>query len=106
MILVFPPKIVVCDSQVVDRLDKETPKNIQLTTFSTLFSRYKGDFIEMIKGAYTIDNLKPGDKILIAEACSHHAMDGDIGRIKIPKWFNNCYHRILPKKEILALGLV
>ena len=84
-----PPKIVVCDSQVVDKIDKWTPKNIQLTTFSTLFSRYKGDFAEMIKGAKTIKSLKPGDKVLIAEACSHHAMEDDIGRVKIPKWFRN-----------------
>jgi len=86
-----PPSIVVCDSQVVDKIDRDTPNNIELTTFSTLFSRYKGDFDEMIKGAQTIKNLKKGDKVLIAEACSHHAMEDDIGRVKIPKWFKKYF---------------
>jgi [FeFe] hydrogenase H-cluster maturation GTPase HydF len=80
------PDLVVCDSQVVDRMVAETPLGVRCTTFSILLSRLKGDIAEMAKGALAIDGLKPGDKILIAESCSHHAIEGDIGRIKIPKW--------------------
>jgi len=81
-----PPDIVVCDSQVVLKMVEDTPKNIKCTTFSILFSRYKGDLIESVKGVRAIDRLKSGDKILIAEACSHHALEDDIGRVKIPRW--------------------
>lgn len=81
-----PPDLVVCDSQVVDRMVAETPAGVKCTTFSILLSRLKGDIVEMTKGALAIDRLKKGDKILISESCSHHAIDGDIGRIKIPKW--------------------
>lgn len=81
-----PPDLVVCDSQVVDRMVSETPVGVKCTTFSILLSRLKGDIVEMTKGAFAIDLLKKGDKILIAESCSHHAIEGDIGRIKIPKW--------------------
>ncbi len=81
-----PPDLVVCDSQVVDRMVSETPAGVKCTTFSILLSRLKGDIAEMTKGALAIDSLKAGDKVLISESCSHHAIDGDIGRIKIPKW--------------------
>lgn len=81
-----PPDLVVCDSQVVDRMVAETPKAVRCTTFSILLSRLKGDIAEMTRGAFAIGDLKPGDKILIAESCSHHAIEGDIGRVKIPNW--------------------
>ncbi|MDD5079547.1 MAG: [FeFe] hydrogenase H-cluster maturation GTPase HydF [Candidatus Omnitrophica bacterium] len=81
-----PPDIVVCDSQVVLKMVADTPKEVKCTTFSILFSRYKGDLIEAAKGAAAINSLKPKDKILIAEACSHHAIEDDIGRVKIPRW--------------------
>ncbi len=84
-----PPDLVVCDSQVVDRMVAETPAGVKCTTFSILLSRLKGDIAEMTKGALAIDGLRKGDKILISESCSHHAIDGDIGRIKIPKWIQN-----------------
>lgn len=80
------PDLVVCDSQVVDRMVEETPENVKCTTFSILFSRFKGDLIEMVKGANMIDHLKKNDKVLIAESCTHHPLEDDIGRIKIPKW--------------------
>lgn len=83
-----PPDLVVCDSQVVEKMVSETPDNVKCTTFSILFSRYKGELREAAQAAAVIDSLKPGDKILIAEACSHHAIEGDIGRIKIPKWLS------------------
>lgn len=81
-----PPDIVICDSQVVLKMVADTPKDVKCTTFSVLFSRFKGDLIESARGAARIDKLKPQDKILIAEACSHHAIEDDIGRVKIPRW--------------------
>ncbi len=80
------PDLVVCDSQVVDKMVAETPQNIKCTTFSILFCRYKGDLREEVIGSTYIDTLQNGDKILIAEACSHHPLQDDIGRIKIPRW--------------------
>lgn len=82
------PALVVCDSQVVDRMVAETPEHIKCTTFSILFSRYKGDLVEEVKGAKALDNITSDDKIMIAETCSHHPMEDDIGRVKIPKWLN------------------
>lgn len=81
-----PPDLVVCDSQVVQKMIADTPPDIKATTFSILFSRYKGDLIEEVRGAGAIDTLKAGDKVLIAEACSHHSLQDDIGRVKIPRW--------------------
>jgi [FeFe] hydrogenase H-cluster maturation GTPase HydF len=82
------PDLVICDSQVVLKMVTETPNNVACTTFSILFSRYKGDLAELAKGVSAIDQLHPGDKILIAEACSHHAIEDDIGRIKLPRWLS------------------
>lgn len=81
-----PPDIVVCDSQVVLKVSADTPDNIPVTTFSILFARCKGDLVTMAQGATAIERLKHGDKVLIAEACSHHPVQDDIGRIKIPRW--------------------
>lgn len=80
-----PPALVICDSQVVDVMVSETPASIPCTTFSILLSRIKGDLDLFIKGAEAIEHLKPGDKVLIAEGCTHHAADDDIGRVKIPR---------------------
>ena len=84
--LVQKPALVVCDSQVVHKMVAETPSDVNCTTFSILFSRFKGDLLEEVRGAAEISKLKPGDKILIAEACSHHPNEDDIGRVKIPRW--------------------
>ena len=81
-----PPSIVVCDSQAILKVSADIPKTIPLTTFSILFARQKGDLAAMAAGAASIDDLQPGDKVLIAEACSHHALQDDIGRVKIPRW--------------------
>ncbi|PIE30000.1 [FeFe] hydrogenase H-cluster maturation GTPase HydF [candidate division KSB3 bacterium] len=81
-----PPDLVVCDSQVVMKMVAETPREIKCTTFSILFARYKGDLLENVRGAATLEMLQAGDKLLIAEACSHHALEDDIGRVKIPRW--------------------
>ncbi|MCD6420543.1 MAG: [FeFe] hydrogenase H-cluster maturation GTPase HydF [Synergistetes bacterium] len=81
-----PPDIVVCDSQVVLKMCADTPREVPCTTFSILFSRYKGNLVEQARGVAHIEELKPGDKVLIAEACSHHPLEDDIGRVKIPRW--------------------
>jgi len=80
------PKLVITDSQVFKQVSKDVPRDIPLTSFSILFARYKGDLGEMLKGAYAIENLKDGDKVLVAEACTHHKQDEDIGQVKIPRW--------------------
>ena len=81
-----PPKLVITDSQAFLKVAADTPPEIPLTSFSILFARYQGDLQEMVKGAMTIDRLRPGDKVLIAEACSHHPIGEDIGTVKIPRW--------------------
>jgi len=81
-----PPKLVVTDSQAFLKVAADTPRDIKLTSFSILFARFKGDLNEMVQGCMAIERLKPGDKILVAEACSHHPIAEDIGRVKIPRW--------------------
>jgi [FeFe] hydrogenase H-cluster maturation GTPase HydF len=80
------PKLVITDSQAFLKVSADTPAEIPLTSFSILFARFQGDLDEMVKGAMAIDKLKPGDKVLIAEACSHHPIEEDIGKVKIPMW--------------------
>ncbi|HON56021.1 MAG TPA: [FeFe] hydrogenase H-cluster maturation GTPase HydF, partial [bacterium] len=80
------PKLVVTDSQAIMKVVKDTPKDINVTTFSILFARYKGDLEFVMKGLERLKNLQDNDKILIIEACTHHPMPEDIGRVKIPKW--------------------
>lgn len=80
------PDIAVCDSQVVERMVADTPEQMPCTTFSILFARSKGDLVELAKGAAALHTLKPGDRILIAESCSHHPIEDDIGRVKLPRW--------------------
>lgn len=81
-----PPDIAVCDSQVVLKMVADTPRQVQCTTFSILFARFKGDLNETARGAAAIERLESGDRVLISEACSHHAAADDIGRVKIPRW--------------------
>lgn len=87
--LAHPPALVITDSQVVLKVAGDVPDEIPLTTFSTIFSRFKGDLRQLVKGVQAIDKLQNGDKILIAEACTHHAMADDIGRVKIPRWISH-----------------
>lgn len=84
--LTEPPKLVVTDSQAFLKVAGDTPPDILMTSFSILFSRFKGDLAVQTRGALAIDNLKAGDRVLIAEACSHHPIADDIGRVKIPRW--------------------
>ena len=81
-----PPAIVVTDSQAILKVTADVPKDIPVTTFSILFARQKSDLASMARGTAAIDNLKPGDRILIAEGCTHHELEDDIGRVKIPRW--------------------
>lgn len=81
-----PPKLVVTDSQAFLKVAADTPPEVPLTSFSILFARYRGDLTAQVAGALAIESLKPGDKVLIAESCSHHPIADDIGRVKIPRW--------------------
>lgn len=80
------PKLVITDSQVFAKVSADTPKDILLTSFSILFSRYKGDLEETIKGVTALESLDNNDTILISEGCTHHRQCDDIGRVKIPRW--------------------
>ena len=79
-----PPALVVTDSQAFKKVSEIVPQNVPLTSFSILFARLKGDLNAFIQGAKAIENLQDGDKVLILESCTHHAIDDDIGRVKIP----------------------
>ncbi len=79
------PKLVICDSQVFKIVDEIVPEDIPLTSFSILMARYNGYLDMAIAGIKSLDNLKDGDKILIAEGCTHHRQCNDIGTVKIPK---------------------
>jgi len=83
-----PPVIVITDSQEFKKVEELTPESIPLTSFSILLARQKGDLEELKKGVEAIDKLLPGDRVLIAEACTHHRQDEDIGTVKIPRWLN------------------
>ena len=83
------PAIVITDSQAFKSVAEITDVSIPLTSFSILFARLKGDLKEFYTGAKTIDNLQNGDRILIAESCSHHQIEDDIARVKIPKLLKN-----------------
>ncbi len=79
-----PPALVITDSQAFKKVSEIVPQDIPLTSFSILFARLKGDLDEFTKGAEAIENLKDGDMVLILESCTHHAIEDDIGRVKIP----------------------
>ena len=83
------PKIVVTDSQAFARVSKAVPENITLTSFSILFSRYKGELETQLKGIAALSSIEDGDRILIAEGCTHHRQCGDIGTCKMPEWIRN-----------------
>lgn len=81
-----PPALVVTDSQAFLKVAADTPPEVKMTSFSILFARQKGDLSQFVHGAAAIDRLRPGDRVLIAESCSHHPIGDDIGRVKIPRW--------------------
>jgi [FeFe] hydrogenase H-cluster maturation GTPase HydF len=84
--LVRPPALVVTDSQAFLKVAADTPPEVKMTSFSILFARQKGDLKQFVEGALAIDRLQSGDRVLVAEACTHHPIGDDIGRVKIPRW--------------------
>ena len=83
------PKLVVTDSQAFAHVSKDVPENITLTSFSILFSRYKGELETQLEGVAALSSIQDDDRILIAEGCTHHRQCGDIGTCKIPDWIRN-----------------
>ena len=80
------PSLVVCDSQAFERVNRETPDDISLTSFSILFARMKGNLKTVVESVKAIDSLSDGDTVLISEGCTHHRQCGDIGTEKLPNW--------------------
>ena len=83
------PRLVITDSQVFGKAAADTPPDIPLTSFSILMARYKGLLDDAVRGVTVIDRIEDGDKILIAEGCTHHRQCDDIGTIKLPHWIKN-----------------
>jgi [FeFe] hydrogenase H-cluster maturation GTPase HydF len=81
-----PPKLVVTDSSCFLKVAADVPNSVPLTSFSILFARFKGDLVSQAVDTLAVERLRPGDRVLIAEACSHHPIADDIGRVKIPRW--------------------
>lgn len=81
-------KMVITDSQAFSDVMKIVPAEIKLTSFSILMARYKGQLAGAVKGAYILDDIHDGDKILISEGCTHHRQCDDIGTVKLPNWIN------------------
>lgn len=92
-----PPAWIITDSQVFDQVEALCPPETKLTSFSILMARFKGDVEEFVRGAAVVDTLQETDKVLILEACTHNAVDGDIGRVKIPN--------MLRKKAGAGIGI-
>ena len=80
------PRIVITDSQAFGQVAKDTPKEVPLTSFSILFARYKGSLEQAVEGAKRLDSLEDGDRVLMAEGCTHHRQCDDIGTVKLPRW--------------------
>lgn len=83
------PKLVITDSQIFKKVAAIVPDDIPLTSFSILMAKYKGNLVQNVHGARTLDELKDGDKILISEGCTHHRQCEDIGTVKLPRWIEN-----------------
>lgn len=83
------PTVVITDSQAFKKVSAIVPESVELTSFSILFARYKGELWGAVKGADELDNLQDGDCVLISEGCTHHRQCGDIGTEKLPNWIKN-----------------
>lgn len=90
-----PPRMVITDSQAFGRVSKIVPSEVELTSFSILFARYKGNLRGAVRGAAMLDKLADGDTILISEGCTHHRQCGDIGTVKLPRWISEYTHKNL-----------
>lgn len=86
-----PPALVVTDSQVFFKVAADLPPGIPFTSFSVVFARYKGDLKAYVEGIAALKKKGAKARILIAESCTHHQMEDDIGRVKIPKWVRQKY---------------
>jgi len=105
--LSHPPDCVITDSQAFEAVAAITPESVPLTSFSILFARYKGDLAAYVEGVRALETLHDGDRILIAESCTHHVQCDDIGTVKIPRWlrektgrqlvFDKCAGRDFPE---------
>lgn len=84
-----PPRLVITDSQAFKKVSAIVPEEVELTSFSILFARYKGELWDAVKGADQLDDLQDGDFVLISEGCTHHRQCGDIGTEKLPLWIKN-----------------
>ena len=91
------PDLIITDSQVFPLVYAQKPEASLMTSFSVLMARYKGDIAAYLAGAKIARRLKAGDRVLIAEACSHQPLDGDIGRVKIP---NMIHQKIHPEIQV------
>lgn len=83
------PDLVITDSQAIMRVAADVPEKVKLTTFSILMARHKGELPVFVRGLRRVEELQNGDKVLVAEACTHHAQEDDIGTVKIPRWLRN-----------------
>ena len=86
--LARPPYLVVTDSQAFEFVARKTPPDVLLTSFSIVYARMKGDLAALAEGAEAIDLLQAGDRVLISEHCTHHPIEQDIGRVKLPNWIS------------------
>lgn len=97
------PRLVITDSQAFAKVSKDTPEDIPLTSFSILFARYKGELAEAVRGVKMLDSIQEGDRILIAEGCTHHRQCDDIGTVKLPRWIRN-HTGVEPQFEFTSGG--
>jgi [FeFe] hydrogenase H-cluster maturation GTPase HydF len=86
--LKYPPALVVTDSQAFQSVAAEVPDGVPMTSFSILMSRFHGDLAAQVRGTLALGTLRPGDRVLVAEGCTHHPTVEDIGRVKLPRWLN------------------
>ena len=84
-----PPALVVTDSQAFREVEAAVPRDVPMTGFSVLMARLRGDLMAQAEAAKVIDTLQPGDEVLVAESCTHHPVEDDIGRVKLPRWIND-----------------
>lgn len=96
------PRLVITDSQVFGKADALVPQSVPLTSFSILMARYKGDLSLLLEGIKAVQELKDGNKVLIAEGCTHHRQCEDIGTVKLPRLLRR--HTGIEPEFIFASG--
>ena len=97
------PRLIITDSQAFGRVAKDVPDGVMLTSFSILFARYKGDLATLVRGASALSHLRDGDRVVIAEGCTHHRQCNDIGTTKIPQWIE-AFSGVKPTFEFTSGG--